>query len=55
MRKNMEYKEPEFKVVLTNAHDVLTASESAAGLNVVGIGWGTSSSGEGAGGMDFNL
>ncbi len=26
MKKNFEYKEPEFKVVITNAQDVLTAS-----------------------------
>ena len=26
MKKNYEYKEPEFKVIKTNAQDVLTAS-----------------------------
>ncbi len=29
MTKNMEYKEPEFKLVITSSEDILTASDNS--------------------------
>ena len=46
MKKNFEYKEPEFKVVIANCEDVLTASvgdeptpEPTGTLNRVSAAW----------------
>jgi len=44
MKKNYEYKEPEFKVVITNAQDVLTASGDitptpGGSLDTTGTDW----------------
>lgn len=54
--KKFEYKEPEFKVVITSV-DILTASgeETPAGaIGTVGGGWDTGVGGPGAGGIGFN-
>lgn len=45
MKKNFEYREPEFNVVITNKCDVLTAS--VAGLNTAATTWDTQESGQG--------
>ena len=47
--KKFEYKEPEFKVVSTNAQDVLTAS-----LDIVSDAWDTGSNNHG-GGIAFGI
>lgn len=39
MKKNFEYKEPEFKVVCVNAQDVLTASGEDLHLNPTSPDW----------------
>lgn len=48
MKKNFEYKEPEFKVVIANCEDVLTASgggEPTGNLPVTTNDWVTPSVG----------
>jgi len=51
MKKNLEYKEPEFTVVKTAQQDVLTASAEGI-LGVVTDAWDTISHG---GGISFGL
>jgi hypothetical protein len=51
MKKNLEYKEPEFNIVKTAQQDVLTASGDDI-LGVVSSAWDTISNG---GGIGFGL
>ncbi|MBQ9227198.1 MAG: hypothetical protein IJ168_00075 [Eubacterium sp.] len=51
MKKNMEYKEPEFNVIRTDAQDVLTASGDGL-LDIANSAWDTISHG---GGIGFGL
>lgn len=53
MKKNFEYKEPEFKVVITNEQDVLTTSHiDDETLPTGSSSWDTGSQG---GGIGFGL
>lgn len=50
-----DYREPEFKVIITAKQDVLTASESGLGLPEVDGNWDTGSGGDGSGGIPLNI
>ena len=52
--KKFEYREPEFKVVMTAKEDIITASTSNT-LNTVSSAWDPSQSGEGTGRIGFGL
>ncbi len=53
--KKFEYREPEFKVVMTAKEDIITASTASNTLNTVSSAWDPSQSGEGTGGIGFGL
>lgn len=52
--KKFEYREPEFKVIVTSKEDIITASESGILGTITGY-WDTGSSGAGDGDFDFGV
>ena len=51
-----EYREPEFKLVMTAEQDIITASNPTNGtLGTESTAWGTNLSGNGSGGVGFGL
>ena len=52
--KKFEYREPEFKVIVTAKEDIITASTSGILGNITGY-WDTGSSGAGDGDITFGV
>lgn len=50
-----DYKEPEFKVIVTAKEDILTVSGASASLGTITDDWDTGSSGGGIGGISFGV